>query len=73
VFRWPATTGGIAEAEMLRTFNCGVGMVVVVKRAAVDAAMALLEHYGEQVPFGQVVEQPVAGVVTYRGQLALTG
>jgi len=71
VFRWLATTGGIAEAEMLRTFNCGVGMVVVVERAAVDAA--LLEHYGEQVPFGRAVEQPVAGVVTYRGQLALTG
>ena len=30
VFRWLAATGGIAEQEMLRTFNCGVGMVVVV-------------------------------------------
>ena len=30
LFRWLAATGGIAEQEMLRTFNCGVGMVVVV-------------------------------------------
>ena len=69
-----ATTGGIAEPEMLRTFNCGIGMVVIMEPAAADAVTGLLERYGEQVvPFGQMVEQPAAGVVTYRGQLALTG
>ena len=30
VFRWLAARGGIAEAEMLRTFNCGIGMIAVV-------------------------------------------
>jgi phosphoribosylformylglycinamidine cyclo-ligase len=40
VFRWLAETGGIAEAEMLRTFNCGIGMVAVV---APDRAGALAE------------------------------
>ncbi len=30
VFRWLAKLGSIAESEMLRTFNCGIGMVVVV-------------------------------------------
>ena len=30
VFRWLAATGGIAEPEMLRTFNCGIGMVAIV-------------------------------------------
>ena len=32
VFGWLARTGGVAEAEMLRTFNCGIGMIVVVAR-----------------------------------------
>jgi hypothetical protein len=32
VFRWLAATGGIAETEMLRTFNCGIGMIVVRRR-----------------------------------------
>ena len=41
VFAWLAETGGIAEGEMLRTFNCGIGMVAVVApdRAAVLAAL----------------------------------
>ena len=30
VFKWLAKTGGIAEKEMLRTFNCGIGMVLIV-------------------------------------------
>jgi len=74
VFRWLATTGGIAEPEMLRTFNCGIGMIAIVEPAAADAVTALLERHGERVvPLGQVIEQPAAGVVTYRGRLALAG
>ena len=49
VFRWLAKTGGIAEAEMLRTFNCGVGMIVVVAAAKADAVTAVFEHAGERV------------------------
>src|SRR3569833_1909421 len=42
VFRWLAETGGIAEKEMLRTFNCGIGMIAVVEpRAAAKVAAAL--------------------------------
>ncbi len=33
VFQWLAATGGIAEKEMLRTFNCGIGMIAVSRRA----------------------------------------
>jgi phosphoribosylformylglycinamidine cyclo-ligase len=74
VFRWLATTGGIAEPEMLRTFNCGIGMIAIVEPAAADAVTALLERHGEHVVhLGQVIEQPAAGVVTYRGRLALAG
>jgi len=74
VFRWLATTGGIAEPEMLRTFNCGIGMIAIVEPAAADAVTALLERHGERaVHLGQVIEQPAAGVVTYWGRLALAG
>jgi phosphoribosylformylglycinamidine cyclo-ligase len=47
VFRWLAAQGGIAEHEMLRTFNCGVGMVAVVEAARADAVMAVLAREGE--------------------------
>ncbi|MBN8927589.1 MAG: phosphoribosylformylglycinamidine cyclo-ligase [Rhodospirillales bacterium] len=49
VFTWLARTGGIAAEEMLRVFNCGVGMVAVVAAADADAAMALLRQAGETV------------------------
>ena len=45
VFGWLAQTGGISAEEMLRVFNCGIGMVVVVTDA--DAAMDLLHHADE--------------------------
>jgi phosphoribosylformylglycinamidine cyclo-ligase len=42
VFRWLAEHGPIEPAEMWRTFNCGVGMVLVVAPAAVDTTLATL-------------------------------
>ena len=47
VFRWLAAAGGVEPAEMLRTFNCGVGMVLVVTPEAADALAEALED--EQV------------------------
>jgi phosphoribosylformylglycinamidine cyclo-ligase len=47
VFRWLARTGGIPPEEMLKVFNCGVGMALVV--ADPDAAIALLAECGETV------------------------
>ena len=47
VFGWLARTGGVAADEMLRVFNCGIGMALVVRDAA--AACALLEDAGETV------------------------
>jgi len=46
VFRWLAQTGGIEEAEMRRTFNCGVGMIVVVDAEAAPQAIALFNGAG---------------------------
>lgn len=48
IFDWVQSAGGIADEEMYRTFNCGVGFVVIVAPANVERAMGLLEHSGEQ-------------------------
>jgi phosphoribosylformylglycinamidine cyclo-ligase len=46
VFDWLQVTGGIAEPEMLRTFNCGIGMILVLPEAAADPAIAELDGAG---------------------------
>ncbi|WP_170418633.1 phosphoribosylformylglycinamidine cyclo-ligase [Ruegeria arenilitoris] len=67
VFRWLAETGGIAEAEMLKTFNCGIGMIVVCAADRADDLAALLKDAGETVArIGTVTEG--AGV-SYAGKL----
>ena len=49
VFKWMAETGGIAEAEMLKTFNCGVGMILSVSAEQADALTEVLVGEGETV------------------------
>lgn len=49
VFKWIAKTGQISQAEMLRTFNCGIGMVVVVDAKAAKDISAMLKKAGEKV------------------------
>lgn len=49
VFDWLAREGGIATSEMLRTFNCGIGMAAVVAPEEGDEARALLQSEGESV------------------------
>ena len=67
VFRWLAGTAGMAEAELLKTFNCGVGMIAVVAPDQAEALTALLSGLGETVvPLGHV--RPGQGV-SYRGAL----
>src|SRR5205085_10307523 len=74
VFRWLAATGGIAETEMLRTFNCGVGMVAIVPAHQADEAAASFGSGGEKVvALGKVVEATNEPRVTYDGHLDLAG
>ncbi len=49
VFRWLQEAGGVATEEMYRTFNCGIGLVVVVEAAVAEAAERLLTQQGETV------------------------
>jgi phosphoribosylformylglycinamidine cyclo-ligase len=74
VFRWLATAGRIEESEMLRTFNCGIGMIAIVEPGAADAVTALLARHGERVVhLGEVTADATAGAVSYRGRLDLAG
>ncbi|MFN6925859.1 MAG: phosphoribosylformylglycinamidine cyclo-ligase [Tabrizicola sp.] len=67
VFRWLATTANMAEAELLKTFNCGIGMMLVVAADRAEALAALLADAGETVTaLGRIVEGQ--GVI-YRGRL----
>ncbi len=73
VFSWLARQGGIAHDEMLRTFNCGIGMVVVVAEAQAAQVAAVLAEQGETVtPVGRIVPRRAAGVV-YRGRMEFQG
>ena len=68
VFAWMAKVGQIETAEMLKTFNAGIGMVLVVAADRADALTALLADAGETVHrLGHVAEG--AGV-RYTGDLA---
>ncbi|MFZ6768147.1 phosphoribosylformylglycinamidine cyclo-ligase [Undibacterium sp. Di26W] len=49
LFTWLQQHGGVADAEMHRVFNCGIGMVVIVAAELADAAMAQLAAAGETV------------------------
>jgi len=49
LFDWLQKEGGVAEAEMHRVFNCGIGMAVVVDARDADAALAQLRAAGESV------------------------
>ncbi|HZR75567.1 phosphoribosylformylglycinamidine cyclo-ligase [Bradyrhizobium sp.] len=73
VFKWLAEQGNIAELELLRTFNCGIGMIAVVEPGAVEAVTRVLSDAGESVTaLGEVV--PVQGDhrVVYNGHLDLS-
>ncbi|MBK8537642.1 MAG: phosphoribosylformylglycinamidine cyclo-ligase [Candidatus Competibacteraceae bacterium] len=55
VFQWLQQQGGVAETEMWRTFNCGVGLVVCVAAEAAEQAMSMLRDAGETVwPLGHI-------------------
>ncbi|GAA6197423.1 phosphoribosylformylglycinamidine cyclo-ligase [Pseudophaeobacter sp.] len=49
VFKWMAEVGGIAEAEMLKTFNCGIGMILSVSADRADELVDILQDEGETV------------------------
>ncbi|GGD85882.1 phosphoribosylformylglycinamidine cyclo-ligase [Aureimonas endophytica] len=71
VFRWLARTGGVAPAEMARTFNCGIGMVVVVAAEAAETVAEVLTREGETVTRLGALVQRAGEAVILQGDLSL--
>ncbi len=68
VFAWLADAGGLSQAELLKTFNSGIGMVVAVAADRADAIEALLKAEGETVT--RIGTVTAGEGVTYEGTLA---
>ena len=71
VFSWLAAVGGVSEAEMLRTFNCGFGMAVFVAAEREGEARAALERAGLAPVLIGRLEASGGPRVAMRGRLAL--
>ena len=72
VFQWLASEGGIAESEMLRTFNCGIGMIVVASPEKADAVVKAFTRAGETVVMlGDIISASGDTSVAYDGKLNL--
>lgn len=68
VIKWLSGQAGLSEAEMLKTFNCGVGMVAIVAAAEADALTSIFEAHGETVSrMGTVIR---GEGIKYSGALA---
>jgi phosphoribosylformylglycinamidine cyclo-ligase len=81
VFSWLQRAGKLDDTEMLRTFNCGIGMVVIADSARADAVIAALKSAGESpvtigaVEKGRGIKSSAKGkgdaeAVRYEGRLA---
>jgi phosphoribosylformylglycinamidine cyclo-ligase len=75
VFRWLAKAGGVSEFDMLRTFNCGIGMVLIVDQTKAADVLAALTAAGEQaVVIGETLTvKPGSEQVITAGKLDLNG
>jgi len=72
IFKWLSGVGNISEAEMLKTFNCGIGMVLVVPAYASGEVMTFFAAQGESVfEIGELVTKASDGAVIYQGKLSL--
>ncbi|MGK0283638.1 MAG: phosphoribosylformylglycinamidine cyclo-ligase [Patiriisocius sp.] len=68
IFHWLQSTGNISDAEMRKTFNCGVGMMLVADAAQADAIISTLKASGEQAWIaGSIAEATGEPVVQYYG------
>lgn len=70
LFAWLQQVGNVSDSEMLRTFNCGIGMVAVVAAAQADDVMQALRDAGETVqPIG-TIEASQGQPITFKGNWA---
>ncbi|MCZ2158645.1 phosphoribosylformylglycinamidine cyclo-ligase [Bartonella sp. 220] len=71
VFSWIAKQGKIEETEMLRTFNCGIGMVIIVAQHEVEKITQALEIQGETITSLGILKKRQDKEILYQGVLQL--
>jgi phosphoribosylformylglycinamidine cyclo-ligase len=71
VFQWLAAEGGIAQNEMLRTFNCGIGMIAVTSPKEADTIIKAFARAGETVTMLGNITKSSGVSVAYDGKLDL--
>ncbi|VEJ45454.1 phosphoribosylformylglycinamidine cyclo-ligase [Bartonella vinsonii] len=71
VFSWIAKQGKIEKKEMLRTFNCGIGMVIIVAQDAVEKITQILEMQGETITLLGILTKRQDKGILYKGELHL--
>ena len=70
VFRWLKSVGNVPEPEMLRTFNCGLGMIVIAEKEGAAEVKAALESEGETVyEVGKIISTPGKNEVVMNGRV----
>ena len=73
MFKWLAASGEVGEEEMLRTFNCGIGMVAVLDANMAAAAREQFTENGETVVrLGEIVTADGDSRIDLRGRLDLS-
>ncbi|MEO6394895.1 MAG: phosphoribosylformylglycinamidine cyclo-ligase [Devosia sp.] len=71
VFSWLSRAGGMTQREMLRTFNCGVGMLCVIAAEAAEGLVAHMVAQGEKAGLVGRVTERSGEPVTFEGKLGL--
>ncbi len=72
VFKWLAREGGVAELEMLRTFNCGIGLIIAAEAAKASLVETALRDAGEQpIRIGEIVAHDGEPVTLFDNALGL--
>ncbi len=71
VFAWLAQTGALDQTEMLRTFNCGTGMIAIVPEDAAKQLISHLTQQGEKASIIGTLTKRSAAAVEFSGKLAL--
>ena len=69
IFQWLQEQGNISQADMLTTFNCGIGMIVCVDASDEELTIKLLKELGESVvSIGEVIASSGAAEVIYSNE-----
>jgi phosphoribosylformylglycinamidine cyclo-ligase len=56
IFKWLQEKGGVEDAEMRRTFNMGIGMVLIVDKNVAETILSEESSYGKVYRLGNIIE-----------------